>query len=286
MILTALFKGSVIPAVLAVGILAAAGFLPAVLAQTLRRIAFPLAFSCGFFLLYQFPKWPPAGSVNSLFYVAWICFLWTFIEATGGRHSSFLRWLFWGLLVFLTLQPLLVGHRLTGDLPFVEGDQELLIHILILIFLGQTLWRVYEKGRLEWSTSSLMFLSIIVMTGLSLSMLFSGSGLMSQLAGTYCALHGGALLLFLLGTRFHAASEILSFTVGMLFSFAVLSFHYLEISLFNLLLLLLPWGALWWKPKLKIFESIWLQILWMGLVSLIPIGYSLAQLYQDYGTGY
>lgn len=288
MIFEALLRGSVAPATLVGAILFFAGFLPGLLSSPLRRLSFPVGFSLGFYFLNSIPAWPPTGSTSALFYVSLLCFLWTYLEAIGSRYYLYLRWLLSAVVVFMVLKPLLMSDRLPGDIPYVSGPVELALHILMLVFFLQFLWWLYTRGQVGMSRAPLAYVPLLSMTGLSLVMLFSGSGLLSQLAGTYCAVHAAALLLSLLSPRFNNPFDHQAFSVVMVFSFSLVSYYFLEAPFLAVALCVSPflllryWNFLPLKPQFQLGQLIYLTVL-----SALPLFWAVFPLYKAYqSTGY
>lgn len=273
------------PAILAGALLILALIGPSFTASSLRRVSFPIGFCFGFYLLNSIPVWPPTGSTSALFYVAALSIVWTFVEGQRGRNPFHWRWLVLAIVTFMVLKPLLLGSRMPGDIPFVSGPVELAVHILMLVSMAQFLWWMMTRGQVGVSHLLLLLAPIISGTGLSLAMLFSGSGLLSQLAGTYCAVHAVALVLCLLRGRFFNPFDHQSFSVLMIFSFALISYYFLETSLLSIglcfvpFLLLAIWRIFPFKPKRPLTEMIYFSVF-----SAAAIGMAVYPLYKNYSS--
>ncbi|MCB0411116.1 MAG: hypothetical protein KDD22_01235 [Bdellovibrionales bacterium] len=288
MILMALVKGSVIPAIV-VGVLGLLlGFMPKVIGNPLRKFLLPLGFLIGYYNLTGIPQWPPSGSTGSLFFVALLCIPWAFLSARRPRIYQFLKWPLWAGTVFLILRTLIMNGTLPGNLAFFTGQLEILVKILMIILAGEVLWWTYDRGSMVLHRCSLALVPLLVMTAMSLALLFSASGLLSQLAGTYCAIQAAVMVLAYLRPKYYDEGSFEVFTVVLIFAFAVIGFFYLDITLMNMGLLLCPLliMGLWHRlPMTPHTESA--QLITLTAVSLIPLSLALWPMYQAYqSTGY
>jgi hypothetical protein len=282
-VIAVLFMGTVLPALIAGALILVAGFLPVLLGSPIRRLSFPVAFLVGFYLLNSVPAWPPTGSVAALFYLVIICFFWSFIEGARGHHTPWLRFFLFGVGVFMLLKPLLLDDRLGVNLPYLHGRLEMAVHVLSLILFGHVLWWLTEKGEQRSPAPTLLVSLIMTATGLSLLMLFSGSALMAQLAGAYCAVHAALLVLSLLGSRFHYFADHKSFSVVTLFAFVLLALYFLEAPLKAIGLVLTPLllPAFWsWLPVKPV--SALGQAAYVVAISLLPLVFAVYPVYQAY----
>lgn len=239
MIVEGFLKGSVIPGVVAGVLLLAISFLPMFVRRWMITLCLPLGFAVGAVNISGFPPFPPAGSNQSLFYIALAAIIWPWLERWGMK--IFLRILAVAGVTLLVLKPLFLS-----GLEFTNG----IMILTSMTLLGFAIWNLIEKDT-QSSTFALLPLTLVLQgTALSILFLASGSALLSQWTGTFCAVVSAVMVLGFWSTRFRLNESYVTFSALVFFSFILNALYFVDISHLSLFLVILPLGSLFFIQKM------------------------------------
>lgn len=274
MIVMLVLKSAVLPGALTFLVSFGMGFFPDAVISPLRRFLLPATFLVGHFFLNGWPVWPPTGSTSSLIYIALAGGLWPFFETLTGRYSRTFLYFFLAAVVVLVLQPLVFNQW-----PFGDGA----IQVAGMTLFSGFLWWLFDRGPSRFHWASLAVIPLVVGTGLSILTLTSGSALVAQMIGTYCALHGGLVASSLLNRGGYHYRDFSGFSVLMLSGFVLVSRYFVEVEDFRLALILSPlllfliYPLAPFRPKASFGEMVGLSIL-----SVVPIGFALYEPFIEF----
>ncbi len=270
MIIEGFIKGSVIPGFVAGLLLLGISCLPLLLRRWMISLCLPLGFAVGAVNISGLPPFPPAGANQALFYIALACMVWPWIERLGMK--TFLRVLAVAGTTLLVLKPLFLS-----GLDFSSG----LLILGSMTLLGFAVWNLIEKD-----TQSSIFLILpltIVLQGTALSILFlaHGSALLSQWAGTFCAVVSAVMILGFWSTRFRLNESYVTFSALILFSFILNALYFMEVSQVSLLLVIAPLGSLFLIQKINGSKLRWILQLAVSAICLGIAVYPAIQALMD-----
>lgn len=273
MIVEGFIKGSVIPGVVAGILLLVISFLPMFVRRWMISLCLPLGFAVGAVNISGFPLFPPAGSNQSVFYVALATIFWPWIERLGMK--VFLRTLAAAGVTLLVLKPLFIS-----GLEFTNG----IMILATMTLLGFAIWNLIEKGT-QSSTFALLPLTLVLQgTALSVLFLANGSALFSQWMGTFCAVISAVMVLGFWSTRFRLNDSYVTFSALVFFSFILNALYFVDMPQLSLLLLILPLGSLFLIQKLINNSKLrWVSQLAVTVVCLTMAAYPAV---QSLGEGY
>lgn len=258
MILESILYGSLIPATLAGILLLAVYFLRL---RPINPLILPAAFLLGFYNQAGVPSWPPPGSDQSLAYVVALSAFWPLVEFQK------IRW-FERILALLAAALLILK-------PLVFQSWDLVASARALgeaLGFGLILWLAMESSFRKSAAPIVPALSVIVGTGLSLVLVFHGSALLANMAGTYCAVAGALAFLSLLNSRFLNGQQVLPFFVLGMFSLALMARFFLDAKPLPVLALALPFTMVWWRWLIPLRpKKVWAELLIQGLIAFVIV---------------
>ena len=209
--------------------------------------AVTLGYFAGHVLLASWPPIPPAKAVD------WLAYLALAGGAAGltQRHWG-KRW-YTAWPVMLLLSCLFAAVLMRSYIQHTWSRNEGILWISGLGVAAAVLWNTLERLASKRTGASLPMSLWLICAASSSAFVFSGSGLLGQLAGALAAVFGAAVILAWWAPGLSLASGTLTVFVPVYAGLLIQAYFYSELPVWSAILLYLAPFALWFGERRRVY---------------------------------
>lgn len=244
--------------------------------QRLQAVSVALAFVLGAFMLVGRFNVPPYDASESMSVIALLLALFVAVSPKDVRSRYATRAIF----------VLVIGAVLLWHIRASLSNSVHMRNMLAFFCLALGVWSIVERSARQVSLPSLILLPMIAASSTSFLLLFSASGLYSQLTTVLCGLLGAALVLALLKPERVSAYALLPFVSVFVIVFMALGHFYLDVNPWKFIYLCWPFAVLWIRNWIPAPKGAWGEAAVLGILSAAPLAYYLFTEFKAAGPLY